>query len=212
MNRNDKILLLLVLPRVLFELTDRDFGKLLTFKTEQSEVTRLILSTCKRYKFDGIVLEIWSTLSARVDDNHLLGLVLDIAQSLKYENLDLILVIPPTRRETVELFTPEHFEKLYPWVSAFSLMTYDYSSVSRPGANAPIYWVQNAIEYICPNTTQNVKEKRQKILMGLNFYGMDFTPDGGHPIVGHQYLDLLKSVRGRLRFDDQDIENYLEVK
>lgn len=173
---------------------------------------RLILNTCKQYKFNGIALEVWSTLSARVDDNHLLSLVTDIAQSLKYENLDLVLVVPPTRRETVELFTPEHFEKLYPYVTAFSLMTYDYSTIERPGANAPLYWVRNAVEYVCPNTTQNVDEKRRKILLGLNFYGMDFTPSGGRPIVGGEYLELLRAVKGRLKFDDQDVENYFEVK
>lgn len=201
-----------ILPRVLFELTDRDFSKLLTYKQERNIVARLIASTCQRYHFDGVVLEIWSTLAARVDDNHLLTLVTEIAQTLKYENLDVILVIPPTRKETVELFTPDHFEKLYPWVTAFSLMTYDYSSVSRPGANAPIYWVKNAVEYICPPETQNLEAKRQKILLGLNFYGMDFRPDGGQPIVGHQYLDLLKDVKGRLKFDDQDVENFFETK
>lgn len=189
-----------------------DFSKLLTYKNERNSVAKLILDTCKKYNFDGIVLEIWSTLSARVDDEHLLSLVIEISQTLKYDNLELILVIPPSRKETVELFTPEHFEKLFPHVTGFSLMTYDYSSFQRPGANAPIAWVRNAVEYLIPTSTNQLEEKRKKILLGLNFYGNDFTPEGGKPIVGHQYLELLQNVKGRLRYDDSDVENYIEFK
>lgn len=54
--------------------------------------------------------------------------------------------------------------------------------------------------------------KRKKILMGLNFYGNDYTPDGGGPIVGNQFLGLVQIVKKRLAFDEKDIENYFEVK
>lgn len=192
--------------------TDQDFAKLLTYKNERNVVAKLIADTCKKYKFDGIVLEFWSSLSARADDEHLLTLVIEVAQTLKYDNLKFVLVVPPSRKETVELFTPEHFEKLYPHVSGFSLMTYDYSSYQHPGPNAPIDWVRTAVEFVCPETTSNLQEKRSKILLGLNFYGQDYTPEGGKPIIGHEYLELLKHVKGRLRYDDRDIENYFEIK
>lgn len=48
------------------------------------------------------------------------------------ENLDFILVIPPKRGEN-ELFTDDQFNKLYDHVTAFSLMTYDYSNAEMPG-------------------------------------------------------------------------------
>lgn len=49
--------------------------------------------------------------------------------------LDLILVVPPTRGEPEDqqLFTDTHFENLYDHVTAFSLMTYDFSSLQKPG-------------------------------------------------------------------------------
>ncbi|XP_063700605.1 chitinase domain-containing protein 1 [Culicoides brevitarsis] len=202
-----------ILPRILFDkFTNQDYSKLLSYKNERNVVAKLISDTCKKYKFDGIVLEFWSSLSARADDEHLLTLVIEIAQTLKYDNFDFILVVPPSRKESVELFTPEHFEKLYPHVTAFSLMTYDYSSYQRPGPNAPLDWVRAAVEFVCPDTAANFMEKRRKILMGLNFYGQDFTPEGGKPIIGHEYIEMLKNVKGRLRFDDRDIENYFEIK
>lgn len=41
----------------------------------------LILETCKRYLFDGIVLEIWSQLAARVDDKNLIDFVVEIGNA-----------------------------------------------------------------------------------------------------------------------------------
>jgi chitinase domain-containing protein 1 len=175
-------------------------------------VTNLVLQTCKKYKLDGIVLEVWSQLSARVDDDYLQTLVIEIADKLKQSDFDLILVIPPVRKEMVDLFSKKHFEALYPHMTAFSLMTYDYSNVQRPGPNAPIYWIKNAIKHICPDTVAHVTAKRAKILLGLNFYGNDYTPNGGGPIIGHEYLSLLKNVKSRLQFDEKDVENFFEVR
>lgn len=135
-----------------------------------------------------------------------------IAETLKSSNLEMILVVPPYRKETVDLFSRSHFDKLYPVVSGFSLMTYDFSSIQRPGANAPLYWVKNAVQHICPDSTENFMEKRKKILLGLNFYGNDFTPEGGGSILSHDYINLLKNYKGRLQYDERDVENFFEVK
>lgn len=54
--------------------------------------------------------------------------------------------------------------------------------------------------------------KRGKILTGFNFYGNDYTPDGGGPIVGHQYITLLKSFKGKMHYDEDSAENYFDVK
>lgn len=202
-----------IYPRILFDhFTDKDYSQMLTYKEELDVVTKLLFDTCRKYKFDGFVLEVWSQLSARVDDRHLLNLVKEIAVFLKSGNYGLILVIPPVRKETVDLFTSEHFEELFPLITGFSLMTYDYSNVQRPGANAPLYWVQNAVEHVCPSSTENLKSKRAKILLGLNFYGSDYTPEGGNAILGHEYLNLVKFVKGRLQLDEKDVENFFEIK
>lgn len=202
-----------VVPRILFDkFTDKDFSQLLTYSEERTVAARLIVDTVRRYRFDGIVLEVWSQLAARVDDEFLVGLVREICQTLTEGGFECILVIPPARKETYDLFSKRHFETLVPVVSAFSLMTYDYSTVQRPGANGPLYWVKNAVQHICPDSTENLKEKRAKILLGLNLYGSDYTPNGGQPIIGHEYLALLKHLKGHLTFDEHDVENFFEVK
>lgn len=202
-----------IYPRILFDhFTDKDFSQMLTYKEEMDTVTKLIYDTVRQYKFDGIVLEVWSQLSARVDDQHLLNLIRETSIILKSSKFGLVLVIPPTRKETVDLFTPKHFEELFSYVDYFSLMTYDYSSFERPGPAAPLYWVQNAVEHICPSHVLKLKQKRAKILLGLNFFGNDFTPEGGKSIIHHEYLSLLSHVKGRLQLDDRDKENFFEIK
>lgn len=197
-----------VIPRILFDhFTDKDYSKLLTYQEEINVVNKLIIDTCRKYKFDGIVLEVWSQLSQRVDDMHLVNLVRSIAKALKLVNLEFILVVPPSRAP--DLFNSQHFDQLWEDVSYFSLMTYDFSTYQRPGANSPLYWMKNAVHHICPSAD---KEKREKILLGLNFYGYDFTPNGGEPVVGHSYLNLLKFYKGKLKLDEKDQEHYFEVK
>lgn len=198
-----------VLPRVVFEkFENTDFTSLLSQKLERENVAKLLIESCRKNKFDGIVLEIWQTLAKRIEDSFLYGLVKDLAKPMKTAGLDLILVIPPPRDNFHDLFTKENFDELYPHVSAFSLMTYDFSTLERPGANAPLYWVKHAIENICPKKNH----RRSKILVGLNFYGYDYTPQGGGSITGNEYLKYLTEFKDRLSHDDHDKENFFELK
>lgn len=159
-----------IFPRILFEhFTDKDYSKLLTYQDEINAASNVIIETCQQFEFDGVVLEIWSQLSQRVDDQHLVNLVKSIASQLKTVGIGCILVIPPSQRGP-DLFNENHFDQLWEHVSAFSLMTYDFSSYQRPGANAPLYWMKRVVEHIC-HKADRLQEKRQKILLGLNFYG-----------------------------------------
>lgn len=200
-----------IYPRILFEhFNDHDYSKLLTYPDEIKAAVKVIVETCRKFNFDGVVIELWSQLAQRVDDQHLVNLVKAMASQLKSFGLGCILVIPPSQRGP-DLFNENHFDQLWEDVTAFSLMTYDFSSYQRPGANAPLYWMKRVVEHIC-HKAEKLKEKRAKILLGLNFYGYDFTPEGGEAVVGHSYLSLLKHVKGRLKFDEKDHENYFEVK
>lgn len=111
------------------------------------------METCQKHKFNGIVLEIWSQLAARVEDKYLIDFVTEIgmsyrdnpvrflyyniniflAKTLRNHNMETVLVIPPFRKEMYDLFSKQHYDALYPVISWFSLMTYDFSSIQRPG-------------------------------------------------------------------------------
>jgi chitinase domain-containing protein 1 len=53
-------------------------------------------------------------------------------------------------------------------------MTYDFSSPSRPGPNSPISWIKDCILALSPEPGK----LRSKLMMGLNFYGFDFSHTG----------------------------------
>lgn len=57
-------------------------------------------------------------------------------------------------------------------------------------------------------------EKRSKILLGLNFYGNSYTVNGGGPIVGTEYIELLKNAKSNqaLSYNNNTAENYIEVR
>ncbi|XP_067624959.1 chitinase domain-containing protein 1 [Eurosta solidaginis] len=202
-----------IYPRFVFDkFTERDFSLLLTMDVERVRLSELLVNVCKEYEFDGIVIELWNQLGGRVDEQFLVTLVQQLSLALKNKNYGLILVIPPYRQDFPNFFTEKHLNKLYKHVYAFSLMTYDYSNIQRPGANAPLYWIKQSVELLAPTNCNDETIKRRKILLGLNMYGNDYTPDGGGPIVAGQYLNLLKYTKKRLPFDEQDVENYFEVK
>ncbi|XP_017047737.1 chitinase domain-containing protein 1 [Drosophila ficusphila] len=202
-----------VFPRFIFDhFTDRDIKLLLSDAKERTKVNEVLIKCCKDNGFDGLVLEVWSQLAGRIDDKILYSLVLQMAKELQKQQLRLILVIPPFRKDTGNLFGEKHMDKLYKHIFAFSLMTYDFSSVQRPGANAPLYFVRKAVETIAPEGCPDQEAKRAKILLGLNMYGNDYTPDGGGPITFSQYLDLVRHVKKHLTYDERDVENFFEIK
>ncbi|KAH8412653.1 hypothetical protein KR009_004006 [Drosophila setifemur] len=202
-----------VFPRFIFDhFTDRDIKLLLSDAQERKKVNDELIKCCKENGFDGLVLELWSQLAGRIDDKILYTLVLQMAKELQKQKLRLILVVPPFRKDTGNLFGEKHMDKLYKHIFAFSLMTYDFSSVQRPGANAPLYFVRKSVEMIAPDGCPDMEAKRAKILLGLNMYGNDYTPDGGGPITFSQYLDLVKHVKKHLTYDERDVENFFEIK
>lgn len=54
--------------------------------------------------------------------------------------------------------------------------------------------------------------QRKKILVGLNFYGYDYTPRGGQAIVAHEYLKILKHLKGKMSYSREFQEHHFEVK
>lgn len=71
--------------------------------------------------------------------------------------------------------------------------------------------MKNCVERLVPDVHD---PRRAKILLGLNFYGQDFTPNGGGPILGHQFIELLKKAKPseKMKHDSQAEENFIEIK
>lgn len=48
-----------------------------------------------------------------------------------------------------------------------------------PGPSSPLPWVRDCVLQLAPSA-----QWRQKILLGLNLYGLDFASQGTEPILG----------------------------
>ncbi|EDO34019.1 predicted protein [Nematostella vectensis] len=107
-------------------------------------------------------------------------------------------------------FDKNDFELLFPVLDGFSLMTYDYSSPGRPGPNAPIAWVNDCVLALSPEAGK----QRSKIMMGLNFYGFDYSlpPNASHMYVTlSRYLELLeKNKDGKLTWEKTSAEHLMK--
>ncbi|CAG2055185.1 unnamed protein product [Timema podura] len=198
-----------IVPRVLFEnWSSDDYSFLMSYSEEITKLSNSIVKVAKKWKFNGIVLEVWSQIAQRFNTEKV-KLVSSIAHKLRSENLVTVLVVPPSDERQPEIFGRNHFDQLADVVEAFSLMTYDFSSPQRPGPNSPLQWAQNCVIKLVPFSED---PRRAKILLGMNFYGYDYTLNGGGPVINHQYISLLKDLDDTLKYDDTSEEHYFELK
>ena len=162
--------------------------------------------------FDGIVLEVWSQLGGQAKAQ-LTHVIRTIGKKVRSNGKKFILVIPPPvyAGNTRGMFSEQDLSNLVSSVDYFSLMTYDYSSLSNPGPNAPYDWIKKCIEILDKESVN-----REKILLGLNFYGYDYTTEGGGPIIGHEFIKILKEhvskKQPKFKWDDTSKEHFIEVK
>ncbi|KAL8003821.1 putative glycoside hydrolase family 18, catalytic domain, glycoside hydrolase superfamily [Plasmopara halstedii] len=129
-----------------------------------------ILELVNKHEFDGIVFEI-PVQEGTVD------MLQQIGRAFRAANKLLILVLSRCSQEGELPVTHEMFNELAPLVHRFSINAYDYS---MPGPNAPYTWLEKTLKNMSPM-------ERQKVLMGLPFYGYDNTD----AITGSTYIQSL---------------------
>ncbi|NXU78023.1 CHID1 protein, partial [Oreotrochilus melanogaster] len=173
-----------IVPRVLFDgWTYQDFESVFGSEDEIEELSKSMVLLAKDENFDGFVVEVWSQLGNQKHEE-LVHLIIHLSEALHEAHLKLILVIPPAVAAGTNqpgMFTKREFDGLASAVDSFSLMTYDYSSPQRPGPNSPLPWVRACVQALDPDS-----KWRNKILLGLNFYGMDYSALGasGEAVIG----------------------------
>ncbi|XP_062974819.1 chitinase domain-containing protein 1 isoform X2 [Elgaria multicarinata webbii] len=173
-----------IVPRILFEgWTYQDFESVFDSEDEIEELSNNMVQVAKSENFDGFVAEVWSQLGNQKQTG-LIHLLTHLSEALHRAQLKLMLVIPPAvmpGSNQLGVFTKKEFDQLAPVVDSFSLMTYDYSTPQRPGPNSPLPWMRACVQMLDPES-----KWRSKILLGLNFYGMDYSAlsASGEPIFG----------------------------
>ncbi len=84
-------------------------------------------------------------------------------------------------------------------VDRFRIMTYDYHwRGGGPGPVAPIYWVQQVVEYA------ETQVDPAKIEVGVPFYGYDWVGEDGYAVTWQQIQDLIKRYNPRVELRERD--------
>ncbi|QQP41391.1 Chitinase domaincontaining protein 1like, partial [Caligus rogercresseyi] len=199
-----------VLPRVIFDKwAAKDYMELFQDSRKSRKIGDALSELCMANGFEGVVLEVWSQLGGQAR-KELSDVLKRVSKVVRSNGLLIVLVIPPGVYDNNEkgFFEKNDFQGLVHSFDYFSLMTYDYSNPHRPGPNAPIAWMRKCVELIDPEGTH-----RSKILMGLNFYGLAYTAQGGHHLLGHDYKKVLQDSPGaELLWNEGVAEHSLEVR
>ncbi|CAH0489815.1 unnamed protein product [Peronospora farinosa] len=152
-----------VLPRVVYERNH------ISVEDDPLIISKLLTLT-DEHDFDGIVFEI-PVMERTLD------MLQQMARAFRAADKLLILVLSRSSKDGEMPVTHELFNKLAPLVHRFSMNAYDFSI---PGPNAPYPWLKKTLEKMSPM-------ERQRILMGLPFYGYDNT----EAITGSSYIQVL---------------------
>ncbi|KAK7338042.1 hypothetical protein VNO77_18639 [Canavalia gladiata] len=214
----------LILPRVVLEASP---AVLLRKEKQTNKAINLIVTECKEMGYDGIVLESWSRWAAYgiLHDPNMRNLALQFVKQLGDalhsvssernggQQLQLVYVIGPPSSDKLQEhdFGPKDLETLSEAVNGFSLMTYDFSNPRNPGPNAPLKWIHIVLQLLLGNSGNRVRSLAPNILLGINFYGNDFSLSkdaGGGAIIGRDYLALLEKHRPVLQWDENSGEHF----
>lgn len=210
-----------VYPRFIFEVSAWPSEAVQKLETQSEAIASRIIAKCKEHKFQGVVLELWQTFIVngalspmRADATF--GTLRRFGIRLRDADLHTVLVLPPYARPVQEHGVyPESMRELSMGYSQFITMTYDFTNpgATKPGPVAPAPWVRAVAKFLA--TECGLEDK---VLLGLNFYGVDFAPRGVHRggedrhIVGHEVIALLEKHRPEWVWVDEAQEHAFVYK
>ncbi|CAH8499279.1 unnamed protein product [Schistosoma mattheei] len=205
-----------IVPRFSFgPWEDRDYAATLKDVPKTDKCIRNVINILKKYNFDGAVIEIWAQFSG-VESQSLIDFIVRLSDNLHSNGKLFVLVIPPpVYYEGIEgRFKEENFKILADYVDYFSLMTYDYSSPHRPGPNSPLSWVEECINRLVPKNSLDQAKLRKQILVGLNFYGVDYLPKKliGEPIKGNDVIEIVEKYQPNFKWEKKWAEHSFSYK
>nr|CAX69494.1 Chitinase domain-containing protein 1 precursor [Schistosoma japonicum] len=200
-----------IVPRFSFNPWEtKDYAVTLKDVSKSNKCIQNMINILTKYNFDGAVVEIWAQFSG-VELEVIIDFTIRLADNLHSNGKLFVFVIPPPAYyDGIEgRFKRENFEQLVDYVDYFSLMTYDYSSPHRPGPNSPLNWVEECIDRLVPKNSMNQVKLRKQILVGLNFYGINYVPKKlvSEPVRGNEVVEIVTKYQPNFKWHKQWAEH-----
>lgn len=199
------------IPRFLFDDFDKKtYTAFLTNEKLQGIVINEIINFIKENNFDGAVLELWYQIYGRAEniEKYLIEIVEFFALQLKEANLISVLPLHPSldsRLQNTQKISEDSLIRIGNSVDYINLMAYDYITDFNFFPISPIYWVEANINLLRDFVPEH------KILLGLNWYGREFSLVNKHSkvILGKNFLDSIVNDDVQLFYDNFIKENQL---
>jgi chitinase domain-containing protein 1 len=211
-----------IVPRFLFEIQSKEHYLLLIKSNNlQTAVIEKVTAEITHAQLDGAVFELTEAYSfAETRPNtqqraKLNGFILKLADSLHRINKKVVLVLRPFQDFAANNFNPQDFVQLEGSIDYFSLMTYDYlSNIApdkrvKPEPNAPIDWIKASLTQLVGQHNIDNNKFTEKVLIGLNLYGYEYSERSMEPILGSKYIKYLanKQLSARIEWDNSAKEH-----
>ncbi len=174
-------------------------GYVLRNAKRRSDFVQRILDEVDKYGYDGIDIDFEAVPSE--EREHLTAFIRELAAGLHERGKLLTIAVHARTSDSGGAYgaQAQDWYALGQAVDRFRIMTYDYHwSRGGPGPVAPIYWVQEVMEY----TKSRVDPS--KVVVGVPFYGYDWVNGQGYPVTWSQIQDLLKVYEPRVSLVEWD--------
>jgi spore germination protein YaaH/putative cell wall-binding protein len=139
---------------------------LLANKTSRTNLINGLTEMLRKTGSDGVVID-FEYLSDASGPN-LTQFIKELSVQLKAQNKLLVMAVM-ARTSSTDWYPEFDYPNLAQNVDYLNIMTYDYSN-SNPGAIAPLDWINKVLNY-----TKNQGVAMNKVLLGIPYYGRDWT-------------------------------------
>lgn len=203
-----------IYPRILFEPSSWSCHSFITLSSTTEEMVERLVSLCRQYGFDGVVLEIWQAIigSACMEKaaDKMIAMVTQIGEALRNKSLHTALVLYPyTADVNSHHMNSKTLRKLSLGFSYFVVMTYDYgipNSGRGAAPNAPMWWVRKVATYFSEGGVA------PKLLIGLNMYGVEYVKGGeDRHVTGRDVVEMMHKYDARLVWTGEEVGEHAFV-
>lgn len=177
--------------------------------TDVEGASEEIARACNNMGADGVVLEAWHAMGGRISYLKKLG------DAIRKHDLTATLVVPPLTKQDAGSINTRSLGESF---DHFVVMAYDFSVPGgEPGPVSPVSWVRMTARYWVSDAGLG-----RKVLLGLNFYGVDFASRSGtekgkrvaqgedRHVVGSQVLEILQKHNPKVvMYREMDVAEHI---